>query len=113
MYLTFRTSPYSLITVCATVDGHDSVTVILKCPPGRVSTYVHALFSHKEFLRNSSNPPSYETIMFKIVERHAQHRPDRLKSRAGLVGTDRLGQFCVENREEYILGVSVGALNEH
>ena len=34
------------------------------------------------------------------VERQAQHRPDRLKKlRTGSVGTDRLGRFCVENRE--------------
>ena len=25
---------------------HDDVSVILKCPPRRVGTYVHALFSH-------------------------------------------------------------------
>ena len=53
------------------------------------------------------------------VEIQAQHRPDRLKKpRTGSVGTDRLGRFCAENRDEYIprgiyFGVSVGALNEH
>ena len=35
------------------------------------------------------------------VERQAQHRPDRLKKlRTGSVGTDRLGRFCAENRDD-------------
>ena len=52
-----------------------------------------------------------------LVEIQAQHRPDRLrKPRTESVGTDRIGRFCVENRddamtrrkifrEEYILGL--------
>ena len=31
------------------LDGHDNVSAILQCPPRRVSTYVHALFSHRDF----------------------------------------------------------------
>ena len=36
--------------------GHDDVSVILKCPPRRVSIYVHALSLHREFLLQSRNP---------------------------------------------------------
>ena len=56
------------------------------------------------------------------VEIQAQHRPDRLKKpRTKSVGTDRIGRFYAENRDDarkdiprgIYFGVSVGALNEH
>ena len=73
---------------------------------------------------------------YPIVERQAQHRPDRLKKpRTGSVGTNRLGRVRKPVRrpvrrkagsvqrigrplgkilcEEYILGVSVELFNEH
>ena len=37
---------------------HDNVNVICKFPLRRVSTYVHASFSHQEFLLKSRNPLS-------------------------------------------------------
>ena len=41
------------------LDGHDNVIVILNCPSRMVSTYVHALFSHREIsLQSSSNHTS-------------------------------------------------------
>ena len=56
------------------------------------------------------------------VEIQAQHRPDRLKKpRTESVGTDRIGRFYAENRDDakkdiprgIYFGVSVGALKEH
>ena len=38
------------------LDEHDNVCVILAHPPTRVSTYVHALFSHQQFLLHDSIP---------------------------------------------------------
>ena len=38
------------------LDGNDNVNVILKCPPRRVSTYLHALFSHREVLLQHCTP---------------------------------------------------------
>ena len=38
----------------AILDGHDNVSVILKFPTKRLSTYM--LFSHQEFLLDSSSP---------------------------------------------------------
>ena len=40
------------------LNGHDNVSVILKCLPRMMCTYVHAVFWHREFLLQSSNPPS-------------------------------------------------------
>ena len=56
---------------------------------------------------------------FGRVEIQAQHWLQ--KPRTGSVGTDRLGWFCAENRDDtrkdiprgIYFGVSVGALNEH
>ena len=81
------------------------------------------------------SPKTPKTLKLSLrgsVERQAQHRPDRLKKpRTGSVRTDRLGRMrkpvrrkagSVQRtgwslgkifRREYILGVSVGALNEH
>ena len=39
------------------LDGHDNVNAILKFSPIRVSTYVRALFSHREILPYSNNKP--------------------------------------------------------
>ena len=56
------------------------------------------------------------------VEIQAQHRPDRLKKpRSESVGTDPIGRFCAENRDDatkdiplgIYFAVSVGALKEH
>ena len=56
------------------------------------------------------------------VEIQAQHWPDRLKKPSTeSVGTDRIGRFYAENRDDarkdipqgIYFGVSVGALNEH
>ena len=56
------------------------------------------------------------------VEIQAQHQPDRLKKpRTESVGTDPIGRFCADNRDDarkdiplgIYFGVSVGALNEH
>ena len=67
-------------------------------------------------------PKSLKLSLRGSVERQAQHRPDWLKKpRTGSVGTDRLGRFCAENRDDarkdiprgIYFGVSVGALNEH
>ena len=73
-------------------------------------------------------------VKYISVERQVQHRPDRLKKlRTGSVGTDWLGRvprrrpvrrkagsvqrtgrpLCKIFCREYILGVSVGALNVH
>ena len=38
------------------LEEHDNASAILTFPPRRVSTYVRALFSHREFLLRSSNP---------------------------------------------------------
>ena len=38
------------------LDKHDNVSVVLKFQARRVSTYVHALFSHPEFLLQTSKP---------------------------------------------------------
>ena len=82
------------------------------------------------------SPKSLKLSLRGSVERQAQHRPDRLKKpRTGSVRTDRLGRMrkpvcrpvrrkagSVQRtgwslakifRREYILGISVGALNEH
>ena len=32
------------------LDGHDNLSVMFKSPPRQLSTYAHALFSHREFL---------------------------------------------------------------
>ena len=39
-----------------TLDGHDIVTIKLKFQPRKVGTYMHALFSHQEFLLHIVNP---------------------------------------------------------
>ena len=44
---------------------HDYLNIILKSPPRRVRTYVHALFSRREFSLQSSNPASQEGVTYK------------------------------------------------
>ena len=44
---------------------HDYSSIILKSPLRRVRTYVHALFSHREFSLQSSNPASQESVTYK------------------------------------------------
>ena len=40
------------------LDENDNVIVILKCLPRRMTKFMHSLFSHREFLLDSSNPRS-------------------------------------------------------
>ena len=69
---------YHLLITCLTykvvcekyddlLDEHDNASVILKYPPMQVTTYVHALFWHQEFLRQSSKLPSREGVTYKTI----------------------------------------------
>ena len=38
--------------------GSDNLSAILKTPPRRLSSYVYALFTHRDFVLQCTNPPS-------------------------------------------------------
>ena len=52
--------------------GSDNVSTILKTPPRRLSSYVYALFTHKDFVLQCMNTPSqegdtYQEHMYTLV----------------------------------------------
>ena len=59
---------------------------------------------------NDIDLPPLNMALFKVVERQAQHWPDRLnKPRAGSVGTDRLGWVCKPVRRPVRRKCRIGA----
>ena len=49
------------------LDKHDNSSVILNSPPRKMSTYLCALISQREFLLQSSKPPSEEGDAYKLI----------------------------------------------